>query len=90
MGSVKPFLVYTLLRTLLFAGVLAVIVALWILIFCKESSIIWPVVIALLVSGGLSYFLLNRQRQEFAEKVDARARRASARFDQAKAKEDED
>jgi hypothetical protein len=51
--------------------------------------VIWPLVLAALVSGVASYFLLRHQRERFAARVDARARAASQRFEQARAKEDE-
>ena len=47
-------------------------------------------VIAFVVSGVASYFLLNRPREPFAQRVDERARRASAAFEERKAREDAD
>lgn len=44
--------------------------------------------IAFAVSGVLSYFLLNRQRDAFARKVEERASRAASAFDERKARED--
>ena len=49
---------------------------------------LWAVVIAFVVSGLASYFLLNRQREAFARRVDERAQRVSSRFEEMKAKED--
>jgi hypothetical protein len=53
-------------------------------------SALWAVVIALLLSGVASYFLLNRQRAAFAARVQERADRASAAFEARKAREDAD
>jgi DNA-binding LacI/PurR family transcriptional regulator len=47
-------------------------------------------VIALVVSGVVSYFLLNRPRDAFARRVDERARRAAAAFEAQRAREDVD
>jgi hypothetical protein len=87
---VKPFVTYTLLRLLLFIAVFAVVLGMWILAFGEDSSIFWPLLIGLVVSGVLSIFLLNKPREQFAEQVEARARRAAHRFDEMKAREDDD
>jgi hypothetical protein len=50
----------------------------------------WVMVISLALSGVASYFLLNRQRESFARRVDERARRAAAAFEAPKAREDAD
>ena len=50
----------------------------------------WILIISLVLSGLASYFLLGRQRSALARHVDDRARRASARFEEMKAKEDVD
>ena len=47
-------------------------------------------ILALAISGLASYFLLGRQRAALARHVDTRARRASEKFEQMKAKEDVD
>jgi hypothetical protein len=47
-------------------------------------------VIAFLLSGVASLFLLNPQRTAFARQVDARAQRAAEKFEQMRAKEDVD
>ena len=44
--------------------------------------LLWAVVLAFLVSGVASYFLLNAHRERFARKVSERAERATAAFDQ--------
>ena len=73
---VKEFAVYTLLRLVLLAGSFAMVAGIWVL------------VIAFVVSGVASYFILNRPRERFAQRVDERARRASAAFEARKARED--
>ncbi len=87
----KPFLVYTLLRVALFVGALGLVGGIW-----KAASgddevpLVWVVVIAFLLSGVASLFLLDRQRQEFGARVEQRAARASARFEERRAAEDAD
>ena len=51
---------------------------------------LWPVVIAFALSGVALYFLLNRQRDAFARKVEERAARASAAFEERRGREDQD
>jgi len=84
---VKEFVVYTGLRLALFVISFLVVAGLWGL-FADEVDILWSLVIALVVSGIASYYLLNRQRDAFARRVEERAARASAAFEQLKARED--
>ncbi|WP_244931258.1 DUF4229 domain-containing protein [Nocardioides sp. W7] len=85
----KEFWVYTGLRLVLFVASLAVVFSAWLLI-AGEANILGSVVIAFLVSGIGSYFLLQRQRLALAEHVQARATRATAKFEEMKTKEDVD
>ena len=87
--AVKEFVVYTLLRLVLFAGSFAIVAGIW-LAFSDHVPVLWVLVIALVISGVASYFLLNRPRESFAQRVDERARRASAAFEAHKAREDVD
>jgi len=48
------------------------------------------VILAFLISGVGSYFILDRQRDAFAQRVETRAARAAAAFEARKAREDED
>ena len=85
----REFVVYTALRVGLFVTSLVVVVGVWMLI-AGEVPILWAVVIAFVVSGLASYFLLNRQREAFARRVERRAERMHERFERMKAKEDVD
>jgi uncharacterized membrane protein len=88
---VKEFIVYTGLRVLLFIGMVALVLGVWSLLDGDgRINVLWPVVIAFALSGVASYFLLNRQRDAFARKVEERAARASAAFEERRAKEDQD
>jgi hypothetical protein len=88
---VKEFLVYTGLRILLFIAMVALVVGVWSLLDGDgRINVLWPVVIAFALSGVASYFLLNRQRDAFARKVEERAARATAAFEGRRAREDRD
>ncbi len=84
---VKEFVVYTLLRLVLFAASFAVVAGIWLAV-SDSVPLMWVFVIAFVASGVASYFLLNRQRESFARRVDERARRASQAFEARKARED--
>lgn len=87
----KEFLVYTALRILLFIGMVGLVVGVWTLLDGDgEVNLLWPVVIAFALSGVASYYLLNRQRDAFARKVEERAARATAAFEERRAREDRD
>lgn len=85
----KEFVVYTGLRILLFLATLGVILGCWVLV-ADEANLLIAVVIAFVVSGVGSYYLLERQRAAFATRVEARAERAAAAFEERRAKEDLD
>ena len=86
----KEFLVYTGLRAGIFLASLLVVGGAWALVTGDDQvPALWVVLLAFLISGVGSLFLLNRQREAFARRVEDRADRATARFEAAKAKEDE-
>lgn len=85
----KEFWIYTGMRALLFVASFAVVFGIWSLV--SDTVALLPVLlIALIVSGIASYFLLNRQRDAFARKVQVRAERATQRHQERTAKEDTD
>lgn len=88
-GRVKEFWVYTGLRLLLFAAAVAVVGGLW-LAFDESANVMWVLIASLVLSGLASYFLLGKQRAALAHHVDDRARRASEKFEELKAREDVD
>ena len=85
----REFAVYTGLRLLMFAATFGVVVGVWLLV-SEEANILVAVVVAFIVSGIGSYFLLNRQREALARRVEVRAERATKAFEERKAKEDVD
>ncbi|PVG82509.1 DUF4229 domain-containing protein [Nocardioides gansuensis] len=85
----KEFLVYTGMRIVVFVGSLLLVVGVWSLFTDRVNGLI-AVIVALAVSGVASYFLLRRQREAFARRVEERAARATAAFEERKAREDEE
>ena len=84
----NELLVYTGLRIVLFLASLALVVGVWALVADDRVNALAAVIIALVISGVSSYFLLARQREAFARRVEVRAARASAAFEERKARED--
>lgn len=85
----KEFIVYTGLRVCLFLASYAIVAGVWVLVSGRnELPILLPLVVAFALSGIASYFLLNRQRAAFARRVEERATRATAKFDEMRARED--
>jgi len=86
---VKEFVIYTVLRILLFVASLAVVGGVWLAI-TGEVPVVLALLVALVISGVASYFVLDRQRDRFAQVVQRRAEKATAAFEEMKAKEDAD
>ncbi len=85
----KEFWIYTALRFLLFAGSLGIVVGVW-FVLADSVPIVWAVVIAFVLSGLGSYFLLNGPREALARRVETRAERMTAKIEEMRAKEDAD
>ena len=73
----KEFWIYTGLRIALFLASFALVIGVWMMV-ADEANVLWAVVIAFVVSGLGSYFLLNRPREAFARRVDERAQRMTS------------
>lgn len=86
----KEFVVYTVMRIVLFLASFGIVVGVMALVFDGRYNLFWAVVLAFLISGIASYFVLNRQREAFAQRVESRAAKTSAAFEERKAREDED
>lgn len=86
---VKEFWIYTGLRVGLFLGSFGIVFGVWFAI-TQDVPVGWAVVIAFVVSGVGSYYLLDRHREAFARKVEGRAQRVSAKYDEQRSKEDAD
>ena len=86
----KPFVIYTVLRLGLFVVCYAVLGGLYLLVFGHAGALLWPFLAAIVLSSLLSFRYLATYRNRFAEVVQARAERATARFEERKAREDVD
>jgi hypothetical protein len=87
---VKEFVIYTAARLGLFVLTYAVLAGLWLLVMGQQNALIWPFVIAIVISSLLSLKFLAPQREAFARRVDERAHRATARFEEIRSREDAD
>ena len=85
----KEFAVYTGLRLLMLAATFGIVIGVWLAI-AGSANVFVCVLIAFVVSGIGSYFLLNSQREAFARRVEVRAERATKAFDERRAREDVD
>ena len=86
----KEFVVYTALRVVLFLASFGVVVGIMALVLGGRYNLFWAIVLAFLISGIASYFILDRQREAFARRVETRAAKAAAAFEERKAREDRD
>ena len=85
----KEFAVYTGLRLLMLAATFGIVIGVWLAI-AGSANVFACVLIAFVVSGIGSYFLLDPQREAFARRVEVRAARATKAFDERRAREDVD
>jgi membrane protein implicated in regulation of membrane protease activity len=88
---VKPFVLYTLARALLFAAAWALVWAvasMW--LDWSTVTALWTALLAMAISSVASLWLLRGLRQQVAVHVQGRAERMQARYDAAKRKEDVD
>ena len=86
----KEFLVYTGMRLGLLVASFAVVAGIWLLATGGDLPILPPLLVAFVVSGVASWYLLDRQREAFAVRVQSRADAAVSKFEERKAKEDAD
>jgi hypothetical protein len=88
---VKEFLVYTAARLLVFLASYALVVGLYLLVDRDGPiPVLWPLIVAAVLSAVVSAYLLRGMRDRFALRVQSRAERMSSRFEAMKAKEDTD
>ncbi len=83
---------YTLLRIVLFVTTFVVVLGAWKLLSggdgVTSNEVFFAVIVAFVISGVASYFVLSRQREAFAQRVEARASKAVSKFDEMRTKED--
>jgi len=88
---VKEFVVYTAARLGVFVATYAVVAGVYLLVTGSDTlPVLWPLLLAAVISAVVSVFLLKGMRERFAAVVQRRAEGASARFEATKAKEDQD
>jgi predicted Co/Zn/Cd cation transporter (cation efflux family) len=88
---VKEFVVYTLARLGLFVASYAVVVGIYLLVTGgHQVPILWPLLVAAVLSSIASVYLLKDMRERFAQVIDRRARAASERLEASRSKEDTD
>lgn len=76
----KDILIYNALRFGVFLATFSVVLSLWAVFndgVVKTASVMWVLIISFVVSGVASYFLLRRQREKFAQKVEGVAAKAA-------------
>ena len=87
----KEFAVYTIARLGLFVASYAVIVGVYMLVRGTDHvPLVWPLLVASVVSAFASYYLLQGPRARFAAHVDARTQAAKQRFEERRARKDRD
>lgn len=86
----KEFAVYTLARLGLFVASYAVVAGIYLLVTGDTTlPLLWPFLVAVVISGVASAFVLKGLRRRFAAVVERRASAVSARYEAARSKEDE-
>lgn len=83
-------MVYTLARFGLFLAIYGVIIGVYAAVAGTPIPVLWPLLLAAVLSTVASVYLLRGMRDRFAASVHARAGRMSQRFEEMKAKEDVD
>ena len=86
----KEFIVYTAARFGIFLVAYGVVVGIYVLVAGTPIPVLWPLLVAAVISTVLSIYLLRGMRERFALKLQERADRMSQRFEEMKAKEDVD
>lgn len=88
--GVKEFWIYNLLRFLLLCSSFVIVAGIWSLFTDDGVPLIPVLILALLLSGISSWYLLARQREALARVLEERAGRAQQKFEAYKARDDED
>ena len=89
--GVKEFWIYTGLRAAVFVASFAVVAGIWALVTGAEGvPVFWTLLLALVLSGIVSFVVLDRPRRALATRVEQRASRATRKFEELRSREDED
>lgn len=85
----KEFAIYTVARIGLLVASFAVVAGVWALATGGERvPVLWPFLIAAVMSSVASVYLLKGPRQRFAARVEERAARMASRHEEARSRED--
>lgn len=85
----KEFAIYTAARLGLFLVSYAVVVGVYLVATGgAQVPLLWPFLVAVVVSAIASVYLLRRQREDFARAVQRRAERSATRRQMVRAEED--
>lgn len=80
---------YNLMRFVVLITSLVIVIGVWSLL-ADEVPLLWALVVGFVLSGVSSWFLLAPQRHALAVVLEQRAGRASEKFEEFKAKGDEE
>lgn len=86
----REFWVYTAMRLLLLIATFIAVTLIWSLFTDGDVPTFWAVLVAFVISGVLSFFLLNGPRRAFAVRVESRAAKAADKFEERRSREDTD
>jgi hypothetical protein len=87
----REFVLYTAARFGIFGATYAlVLLMVWLVDRNGPLPVLWPLILAAVLSTFVSAYLLRNLRERFAERVTERADRMSTRFEEMRAREDTD
>ncbi len=87
----REFVLYTAARFGVFGVTYAlVLLMVWLVDRNGPLPVLWPLILAAVLSTFLSAYLLRDLRERFARRVTERADRMSTRFEEMRAREDTD
>jgi hypothetical protein len=87
----REFVLYTAARFGIFAVTYAVVLLMvWLVDSNGPLPVLWPLILAAVLSTLVSAYLLRDLRERFAQRVTERADRMSTRFEEMRAREDTD
>lgn len=87
----REFVLYTAARFGIFGVTYAVVLLMvWLVDRNGPLPVLWPLILAAVLSTLLSAYLLRDLRERFAQRVTERADRMSTRFEEIRAREDTD
>lgn len=83
----KQFWIYNLMRFVMLLTSLVIVIGVWSLL-ADEVPFLWALIVAFVISGVSSWFLLAPQREALALVLQERSTKASEKFEEFKAQGD--